>query len=102
MKITLFKKENNFGKKNFVLNPNIFWEFSIIFIFIFFIFSAFFGYNLFTQINQESVLIGDVKGGNVPSVKEERMKRVLDYFTSKENKSLEILNSKSPVIDPSL
>ena len=54
------------------------------------------------QINQESIL--PIINGNeqVPTINENRVGKVLDYFSERENKSSGILNSPVPVVDPSL
>jgi hypothetical protein len=102
MKIKFFKKENNFKKKNFAFSPSFCWKFAIGGAFIMILLSSFFGYRLFTQTNQEPVLSVMNESGQVPTVKKNRIEKILNYFLEREQKSAKILNSRAPVIDPSL
>lgn len=102
MKIKFFKKENNFKKKNFAFNPNLFWEIAVCGAFIMILLSLFFGYRLFAQINQELVLSDIDKNEQVLQINKDRIEKVLNYFSEREKKSNQILNSPAPVVDPSL
>lgn len=102
MMMKLFKKKNNFKKKDFVFNPNLYWRIALFCMLIIITLSSFFGYHLFTQINQEPVLPVAQDDGQIPTVDKDRILKVLQYFSIREQKSSEILNSPSPVIDPSL
>ncbi len=104
MKMNFFKKEKDWKKEkeNFWLNINLYWKLSACFMFVVFVLSLFFGYVSFTKISKEFVLSpGDVSS-QIKMVKKERIKKVLDYFSLREQKSKEILNSPTPVVDPSL
>jgi hypothetical protein len=100
MKIKLFKKENNFKKKDFQLNPNLYWKLFLLFVFVIILLSIFFGYSLFMTINEDSVLPGS--GGQVLMINKDRIGKVLNYFSEREQKSIQIINSPSPVVDPTL
>ena len=102
MKIKFFKKENNFKKKDFTLNPNFYWKIAVMFIFFSTVLSFFFGYRLFIKINQESILPITNNDEQLPIVNEDRIEKVLNYFSEREIKSNQILNSPAPVVDPSL
>lgn len=102
MKIKFFKKEKNFKKEDFKLNPNIFWKSSVFMVFLVIIFSAFFGYFLFLQISKETALGVNSPGSQIETIKKERIDKVLEYFSARKQKSNKILNSPSPIIDPSL
>ena len=102
MKIKIFKKENNFKKKNFDFNPNFYWKLALFITFIVIILAIFFGYNLFRQINKEPILPAMNTIGQVPIVNQNRIKKVLNYFSEREKKSIEIISSPAPVVDPSL
>ena len=102
MKIKFFKKENNFKKKDFTLNPNFYWKISVIFTFVSIVISFIFGYQLFNQIEGESKAPAVNISEQIPMIKEDRIKSVLFYFTDKEQKSADVLKASSAVVDPSL
>jgi len=102
MKINFLKKKNNFKKKDFVFNPNLYWKITIFGIFILMILSFFFGYYLFKQTNQEIVLQLTDNGEQIPTIDKDRIAKVLNYFSERDTKSNQIINSPSPVVDPSL
>ena len=102
MKINFFKKENNFKKKDFNLNPNFYWKIAVIFVFFSIVFSCIFGYQLFNKIEGESDISTTSINEQIPMIKQDRIKNVLLFFTEKEQKSADILKAPSPVVDPSL
>jgi flagellar basal body-associated protein FliL len=101
MKIEFFKKKDDFKKKTFVINPNFYWKIVVLIAVILVIFSFVFGYYFFVQINQEFVLPDTNTGGQVGKVNKDRIEKVLNYFSDREQTSKEILNSPVPVVDPS-
>ncbi len=102
MKIQFFKKENDFKKKNFGFNPNLYWEFAVIMVFMFIILSAISGYYLFMQINQEPIVSSPATNTRAGAVDKNRIDKALNYFSDREKKSAQIINSPAPVVDPSL
>lgn len=102
MKIEIFKKHNNFNKKSPNLDPVFYWKFVATIIFILIIIFFFFGYFTFTKVNQEQDLSTMGGGEKVPSVNKDRIGKILNYFSEREQKSKEILNSGASVVDPSL
>ncbi|MFZ3011550.1 MAG: hypothetical protein WA060_00935 [Minisyncoccia bacterium] len=105
MKIELskfLKKEKRFKKKDFVLDAFFYWKLVVLGVFLMIILFFFLGFYLFTKINREPDLstLGEVK--QIPTVDKNRMLEVITIFTEREKKSAEILNSPSPVVDPSL
>lgn len=102
MKIQLFQKRNNFKKKDFILNSNLYWKIIVSIAFVFILGSFVFGFRLFLQINQEFSM--PETNGNVQGrlINKDRITKVLNYFSEKEKKTAEILNSSIPVVDPSL
>jgi len=98
------KKEKTWTKEkeNFWLNINFYWKFTVCFLFAVILFSSFFGYYLFMQINKEPVLSLSGTSPKVETVKKERMEKVLEYFSIRKQKSNQILNYPAPVSDPSL
>jgi lipid-A-disaccharide synthase-like uncharacterized protein len=102
MKINFFKKENNFKKKDFTFYPNLYWKIVLIGTVIIILLSFIFSYRLFVQINQEPVSSFANENGQLPTVNENRIEKVLNYFSEREKNSNQILNSSSPIVDPSL
>ncbi len=102
MKIKLFKKENNFKKKDFILNFNFYWKIAVFGAFVLILLSFFFGYRLFNQINEESILSSINLDEQIPTVNQDRILKALNYFSEREQKSVEILNSSISIVDPSL
>lgn len=102
MKIKFLTKKNSFRKKDFNLTPAFYWKIILFGILIAIIFSFLFGYRLFTEINQEVVLSIDNTNNQNPKVNKEKLSKVLNYFSERENKSIQIINSPTSVVDPSL
>lgn len=101
-KIKFFKIKKSYKKENFKVNPNIYWEILVIFSLLAIIISFIFSYNLFIQTNKNNVGILKNDNGKTVNTEKERIKNALDYFSQREKKSTEILNSPVPVVDPSL
>ena len=102
MQIKFFKlkKEKNFKKKSSEIRPYFYWSL-IFYMGLGLTLLAFaFGFYFFRQINKEYVSANSTKGQE--TVKRERIQKVLEYFSLREEKSQKILNSPAPVIDPSL
>ena len=102
MKIMFFKKQNNFKKKDFQLNPDFYWKIAVAVALVTIFLSAFFGYRLFTRINQESILPIANENGTTGMVNQDRILKALNYFSEREKKFIRILNSPPVIIDPSL
>lgn len=97
-----FKKEKNFKKKDFVIDALFYWKLVVWITFVIIIASFIFGYLLFTKINREPDLSNLNETEQIPTIDQDRMFRVLEIFQKREAKSIEILNSPVPVVDPSL
>lgn len=102
MKINLFKKENSFKKKEFTFHANMYWRIIPVGVIVIIILSFIFSYRLFVKINQEPVLSDTNESNQLPIISKDRIEKVLNYFVERENNSNRILNSVSPVVDPSL
>ncbi len=101
MQITLFKIKNNFKKKNPELSPSFYWKLIVGVAFVLILVSFTFGYYVFNEMQKEA----DLSAGNFtkrPPVRKERLERVIEYFSGREKKSIQILNSPTPVVDPSI
>jgi hypothetical protein len=97
-----FKKEKSFKKEDSQRSINFFWRLALLFTFFMIFISFFFGYQLFTKINQESILPSGSNEVQVQTVKKEDMDKTLQYFTDRAKKSDQIISSPPPVVDPSL
>ncbi len=102
MKIDFFKKENSFKKKDFIFHSNLCWIIVFTIAIVIILFSFIFNYRLFIQMNEEPVLSSTNDNGQLPLVNQNRIEKVLNIFSERENNSQQILNSISPVVDPSL
>lgn len=102
MNIKFFKREKKFKKESSKINPNFYWRLAVGFMFLAAIVSAIFGYNFFMQTNQESVSEGRSVVGKAEALRKDRLEKILEYFSSREQKSNLILSSPAPVADPSL
>jgi cell division protein FtsW (lipid II flippase) len=102
IKINLFKKEKSFKKKDFTFHSNFYWRIILLCTTIIIILSFIFSYNLYIQISEEPVLPIENNDGQFPLVNKDRIDKVLNYFSEREKKSIEILNSPASVVDPSL
>ena len=102
MKIKLFKIKKNYRKEVFKINPNTYWKVLVIFSGFLMIISFIFAYNLFRQTNKEDVPVVVNNTQKIGDKEEEKIKNALDYFSLRAQKSAEILNSPSTVVDPSL
>ena len=101
MQIKFLKREKHFKKGGIGTDPNFFWNILLFLALFIMIISLVFSFLLFRRINRESILpLGDISGKS-ETVDKERIKKILQYFSDKKNKSTEILNSPAPVKDPS-
>src|SRR5947209_15515672 len=102
MKIKISKNKKSFKKEGYQINPNISWEFILSIAVLLIIASFIFGFYLFMQINQEPILADTNDSGQVPRISKDQILKVLGYFSEREKKSAEIVNSPAPIVDPSL
>jgi hypothetical protein len=96
-----FKKEKVFKKENFDINVNFYWKILLYISLAFIVFAFVFGSYLFLTINKDFVLPDTQKSRQVEKINQIRIKNILNYFIDKETRSTIILNSPSPVVDPS-
>jgi hypothetical protein len=101
MKLNFLKNKYNFKKKTFDINPAFYWQIAVFSTALIIIISFIFGYYLFEQINQQSVLPTTNDTGQVGSVNETRIENVLNVFSERQQTYNQMLNSPVPVVDPS-
>lgn len=102
MRIEIFKNKEHPEKESFPKNPDFYWELMLFAAFIIIISSFIFGFYLFYKINRDPLFKNENAGGNNIGIEKERIDKALEYFSDREKKSVEIINSPSPLIDPSL
>jgi hypothetical protein len=102
MQIKFFKTQKSFKKGGMHIHPEIYWGICLCLAFVIIITSIIFGFFLFQKINQTLTATGDNNKIPIPAISKERIDKALDYFSEREKKSAEILNSPAPVVDPSL
>lgn len=102
MKLNFFKNKKTFKKGGIHINPNVYWAVCLVVAAVMIITGVFFGFNLFRKINQELITASDSDSIKIQTTEGERIKKVIEYFSDKEQKSIKILNSPAPVVDPSL
>ena len=101
MEIKFLKKKKVFKKVDRDINPDFYWKSILGVTFFIIIASLIFGFLLFTKTNKDLVL-PVINTNEQEIVKKERIEKVLQYFKESEKKSNNILNSPSPLVDPSL
>lgn len=97
----IFKIKKKFKKGGIHINPDIYWGLSLCVGFVIVLCSVAFGFYLFQKINKGLTTSTD-SNAQVQKINKERIDDTLQYFSERENKSTEILNSPAPVVDPSL
>ena len=65
------------------------------------ILSALFGWYIFSQVNKDPDTLTNITLGQVGTVNKNRIDKDLEYFSQRSINSQDILNSPSPVVDPS-
>jgi hypothetical protein len=101
MEIKFLKKKRKFRKGGMGISPDLYWSYILYITFAGIVLSCAFGLYLFMRISNESTpLVISANGDSL--IKKERIDKVLEYFGEREKKSAEILNSPSPIVDPSL
>jgi hypothetical protein len=100
MKMDFLKKKNNFKRKDFSIDVALYWELIVILGFFLILTTSIGSFILFREINQEPA--GPVSGidTKVPSVNKDELTKVLNYFQMRAERSQQILNSPTPVVDP--
>ncbi len=93
--------KKKFKKGGSGIKPDLYWKYILLVTLLLFLASCVFGLLLFMKINKGPVL-PNIDNSRQDMVKKERIDKALQYFGEREKKSAEILNSPSPIIDPSL
>ena len=91
-----------FRKEYSWLDITFFWKLAIGFMFLTALVSLFFGRYIFVEINKAFVLSDDQSSSQIQTIKKESINQILQIFYTRADKSKQITNSPSPIIDPSL
>lgn len=102
MKIKFSKPKKKFKKQDFTIYPGLYWKVLLSISFVFMLISFLFSFLVFMKINKESTISSEELDSQIPTIKRERVNNILNYFKEREEKTNEILNSPTSVIDPSL
>lgn len=102
MQIKFFQKQKVFKKEDYSIYPRKFWKIILCVSFSMVILSFVFGALMFLKVNKDFELSPEELSAGVEVIKVERLNQILEYFSSKEQKSNEILVYPAPVVDPSL
>ena len=101
MEIKFLKKKRKLRKGGLGIKPDLYWKYLLYMTFILILLSCAFGLYLFIEINKEPVsTVMNIDKKRM--TEKERLTKVLEYFSERKKKSVEILNSPSPIVDPSL
>ncbi len=99
--LKFLKKKNKLKKGGSGIKPDFYWRCIVVVALVIMIAFCVFDFLLFQSTSKGPSLLTtdtDMQG----TVKKERIDKVLEYFKEREDKSTQILNSPSPVVDPSL
>jgi len=99
-KFPTFKKR--FRKGGIHTSPELFWELLLFMAFSIILASCVFGFFLFIQIDKGSMAEQVDTNTGTQTINSERINKVLEHFSTRAEKSTQIINSPSPIIDPSL
>ncbi len=101
-KFLKLKKKKDFEKKHFNNRPHFFW--GILLSVMFFVILCSFGFALylFLRVNSEPVVSEADLGEQVETINVDKLNSTLDYFSEREQRSMDILKGSKTVVDPSL
>lgn len=102
MEIKIFKIRKSFKKGGPHTNPDVYWNILQGVALVIVLGAFIFGFLLSKKINQELILSTENINQQAETISKERIDQALEYFSLRKQKSDQILNSPSPVIDPSL
>lgn len=91
----------NFKKKRLAPNPYFYWKIIVTLLLVLTLISFGFGYSMFTQTTDDQASTEEEVGRKQP-IEKEKIQKVLEYFSVREKKSIEIIGSTVHIVDPSL
>jgi uncharacterized ion transporter superfamily protein YfcC len=102
MNIDFFKNKKSFKKNNYQENPDVYWKMILWIVFFIVVISFIYGFFLFLQTNKDFEITVSKSNDNLEKERILRTDKMSNYFNERKNKSIEIINSTSPISDPSL
>lgn len=101
MNLKFLKIKKKFKKRETLIKPNLYWHYILFVTFLLMIAFCVLGFYLFIKTNNE-LDFPIIKSDGGEMIQKERVDKFLEYFSEREEKTIEILNAPSFVIDPSL
>jgi len=101
MEIKFFKKENKFKRDKQSLNTRKHWNIIIRVLAVLILGSFVFGYYIFTQEGQDFSVDTASVASTHHKINKDKLQKILDLFSEREKKSLDILNNTTVIVDPS-
>jgi hypothetical protein len=98
--LKILKPKKKFKKGGIHINPDVYWGILLGVVLVVCVASVLFGYFLFKKTNQ-NLSVNSAENNSVEKIDQARIDNALEYFSNRANKSSEILNSPSPIVDPS-
>jgi hypothetical protein len=102
MNIDFLKTKKNFNKKNYQIDPNAYWRIILLVVLIMVLASFVYGFYVLLETNRDSFVSSANTNDQIEKNRKTRIDNILQYFSDREKKSEIILNSPSPIVDPSL
>jgi hypothetical protein len=102
MKLNFLKKKKVYKKNRFKLSASSYWRIILGLFFLLLILAVFLGLNTYERVEGELVFSMGDTNNRIEKDKKNKVNEVLNYFKTREEKTKEILNSGSIIIDPSL
>lgn len=102
MNLNFLKFEKKFKKKEHQPDPDFYWRILFSVAVVLMLAGLVFGMFLFIKINQEDFSVSLGASGEGQKINKDRIGKVLQYFTDRQDKSKDILVMPSPRRDPSI
>lgn len=101
MKIIFLNLKKNFRKKDYEVNPRKIWTGVLLLSAVIVFFSILYGWSSFNEISKAFNPQGLPKIDQAEKERKMRLEKILKDFSEREQKSQIIIDSPSPVVDPS-
>ncbi len=101
MQLKIFKTKKSFKKGGLHTDPEVYWVLSLCLAFAIIISSFILAFSMFQNINKD-IASSNNNSASTQLINKDRVKKILDYFSTRKKKAVQILNSPAPVVDPSL